>query len=387
MRQNLRVPGPTPLPDAVREAQAAPMINHRGPEFAELLKDLTASLRGLLATDAEILFLTASGTGALEAAIVNSLSPGDRVLAVSIGAFGDRFAAIAETFGADVTRLSAPWGEATDPGTLERALLDADDPFRAVLLTHNETSTGVANDIRRLAEVVRRAPGQPLIVVHGISSLRAMPFEIEAWGIDLVVTGSQKAWMGSPGIAMAVLGERAQSASETAGMPRYYWDFRQARKWAADGQTPWTPAVSVLYGLRVALERLAAEGRDRVWARHEAIGAATRAGIEALGLRLVAAPGNRSNTVTAAWVPDGVSWSELSAQARSQGLVIAGGQGALKGRILRIGHMGDVSIDDIAEALSVLRGLLPPMPLDGARDPVAVARDAYEAKLRVPVAG
>ena len=383
MSQNLRVPGPTPLPQAVRDAQSQPMVNHRGPEFAELLLEITERLRGLLATDAEVLWLTGSGTGALEAAVVNSLSPGDRVLGATIGSFGDRFAAIAETFGADVTRLASEWGEVTDPSALERALGGACEPYRAVLLTHNETSTEVRNDIERIAAIVRSAPGEPLVIVDGISGLGAMPFEIEAWGVDLVVSGSQKAWMGSPGVAIAVVGERARAASETATMPRYYWDFRQARKWAADGQTPWTPAVSILYGLRVALARLEAEGRERTWERHEAIAEATRAGVEALGLRLVAAPGHRSSTVTAAWLPDGTAWGELSSQARARGLVVAGGQGALKGRILRIGHMGDVSVDDIADAMEVLSGLL---PAAGDSDPVTAVRDAFERSARMPVA-
>lgn len=383
MRQNLRVPGPTPLPDTVREAQAAPMINHRGPEFGELLLDVTARLRRLLATEAEVLILTGSGTGALEAAVVNTLSPGDRVLAATIGAFGDRFASIAEAFGADVTRLSATWGEATDPEALERALRDPSEPYRAVLLTHNETSTGVCNDIRRLAGTVRSAPGEPLVIVDGISGLGALPFEVEAWGVDLVVTASQKAWMGSPGIAMAVVTDRARAAGEQARMPRYYWDFAEARRWAADGQTPWTPAVSVLYGLRVGLERLEAEGREHTWGRHEAIGEAARAGVQALGLELVAGPGHRSNTVTAAWLPEGTAWGEVSAAARAQGLVVAGGQGALKGRILRIGHMGEVSLDDILDALDVLRHLLPRSSAEV--DPRVEARTAYQRALPVPV--
>ncbi|MDQ3879732.1 MAG: alanine--glyoxylate aminotransferase family protein, partial [Chloroflexota bacterium] len=358
MPQNLRVPGPTPLPAAVRSAQAAPMINHRGPEFAELLTDVTERLRRLLDTRAEVLILTGSGTGALEAAIVNTLSPGDPVLAATIGEFGDRFAAIAEAFGADVERLPSDRGSATEPEALERALGRGDAPYRAVLLTHNETSTGVCNDIRRLAAVARRARGEPLVIVDGISGLGAMPFELDAWGVDLVVSASQKAWMGSPGLAFAVLAERAQAAAETARMPRFYWDFREARRWAREGQTPWTPAVSVLYGLRVGLERLEAEGREATWARHAAIARATRAGLEALGLRLVAAPEHRSNTVSAAWLPDGVVWTELSTRAHERGLVIAGGQGTLKGRILRIGHMGEVTIDDVVDALSVLRALL-----------------------------
>ena len=381
MPQNLRVPGPTPLPDAVRKAQAAPMINHRGPEFAELLREISDRLARLVGSGGEVFVLTASGTGALEAAVVNSLSPGDPVLSVSVGAFGERFAGIAEAFGARVTRLRVPLGHAAEPEELATALASAPEPFRAVLLTHNETSTGVTNDIRALTEVVLAASGRPLVIVDGISGLGALPFEADAWGIDLVVTGSQKAWMASPGVAMAILGERAREASETARMPRYYWDLRQARRWASDGQTPWTPAVSVLYGLRAGLRLLEEEGRERTWARHEAIGRATRAGLEALGLRLLAADGHRSNTVTAAWLPAGADWKDLSRRLQAHGVVLAGGQGELKGRILRVGHMGDVTIDDIASALQVMEEVFP--MTDGRRGAaVAAARAAHDAVLQ-----
>jgi aspartate aminotransferase-like enzyme len=249
------------------------------------------------------------------------------VLAVTIGSFGDRFAKIAAAFGAEVERFEVPWGEAADPQVLA-AHLAANPPYRAVLLTHNETSTGVTNPLRELAAAVRNAPGDPLVVVDGISGLGAMPFEMDAWGIDLVVSASQKAWMGSPGIAIAALGERAWTATETARMPRVYWDFGEARTWAAKGQTPWTPAVSVLFGLRVGVRRLVAEGREQTWARHAAIAAAVQAGLEALGLQLVAAPQNRSTTVTAAWLPDGLEWGPFNAAMRAKGLVVAGGQGA-----------------------------------------------------------
>ena len=386
MSQNLRVPGPTPLPDEVREAQARPMINHRGPEFAVLLRDITERLRRLVDTTGEILVLTGSGTGALEAAVVNTLSPGDRVLAVTIGAFGDRFAKIAETYGAEVTRLPAPWGEAADPDAVAEALASSGEPFRAVLLTHNETSTGVQNDIRALARIVHSAPGDPLVVVDGISGLGAMPFHVDEWGIDLVVTGSQKAWMASPGIAMAVVGERARAAEATARMPRFYFDFREARRWAADGQTPWTPAVSVLYGLQVGLKRLEEEGREATWARHAALAAAAQAGLEAIGLRLVAAPRVRSTTVTAAWLPPGLDWKSASAEMREQGLVLAGGQGELKGRILRVGHMGEVTLAEIEDTIRVTAAVLQPALGSPERDPVAAAREAHDSRTAVAVA-
>jgi aspartate aminotransferase-like enzyme len=357
MEQNLRVPGPTPIPRAVRHAQAGPMINHRGPEFAELLGKTTGGLARLIGTDGEVFLLTGSGTGALEAAVVNTLSPGDRVLGVSIGAFGDRFAQIAEVFGASVDRLDFDWGTAADPDRLSGHLADA-EPYRAVLLTHNETSTGVANPLRELAAAVHGGPGDPLVVVDGISGLGAMPFDMDGWGVDLVVGASQKAFMASPGIAIAAVGERARAAEAGARMPRFYWDFAEARRWAEKGQTPWTPAVSVLYGLRIGVANLEAEGRERTWARHAAIAGGVAVGLEALGFSLVAAPEVRSATVTAAWLPDGLEWSAFGAALRARGLVLAGGQGKWTGRILRVGHMGDVAWPEIDDALRVMAEVL-----------------------------
>jgi aspartate aminotransferase-like enzyme len=378
MEQNLRTPGPTPIPKAVREAQAQQMIDHRGTEFGEMLEETSAGIAELIGSSGEVLLLTGSGSGALEAAVVNTLSPGDRVLVVSIGSFGDRFAKVAGAFGAAVDRLDFEWGTPADPDRL-RELLAGSDPYRAVLVTHNETSTGVANPLRELASAARAAPGDPLLLVDGISGLGAMPFEMDAWGIDLVVSASQKAWMASPGIAIAALGERAIAAGETARMPRFYWDFAEAREWAAKGQTPWTPAISVLYGLRVGVARLRAEGRGRTWHRHAAIAAGVAAGMETLGLRLVAAPEHRSATVTAAWVPEGVEWAALNAAMRERGLVVAGGQGKWAGRILRFGHMGDVGIDEMAGALELMGMTLAGQGVaaDG-RAAARVAREVHE---------
>ena len=381
MEQNLRIPGPTPIPPEVRTAQSAPMIDHRGTEFGEMLRETTAGLATLIGTSGEVFLLTASGTGAMEATVVNTLSPHDRVLAVTIGGFGDRFANVAQAFGADVERYEVEWGTAADPARLA-AHLAANPPYRAVLLTHNETSTGVTNPIRELSSAVHAAPGGPLVLVDGISALGALPFEMDAWGIDLVVSASQKAFMASPGIAIAVLGERARAAGETARMPRFYWDFAEARRWAEKGQTPWTPAVSVLFGLRVGVARLVAEGRQRTWARHAAVAAGAHAGLEALGLSLVAAPAVRSATVTAAWLPDGLDWAPFNAAMRARGLIVAGGQGKWAGRILRLGHMGEVGIDDMADAVRVMGEVLvqigrPAEPSDA----VAGTRRAFEESL------
>jgi aspartate aminotransferase-like enzyme len=380
MHQNLRIPGPTPIPDEAREAQAGPMIDHRGAEFGEMLREISAGVAELVGTKHEVLVLTGSGTGAMEAAVVNMLSPGDRVLGVSVGSFGDRFARIAEVHGAAVDRMEVEWGHAADPSALAGLLADR-EPYRAVLLTHNETSTAVANPLHELVAAVHAAPGDPLAVVDGISGLGAMPFEMDAWGVDLVVSASQKAWMASPGIALAIVGERARAAESAARMPRYYWDFAEARRWAAKGQTPWTPAVAVLYGLRVGVRRLRREGRQATWARHAAVATGAQAGLQALGLRLVAPQGHRSATVTAAWLPEGLEWGPFNAEMRARGLVVAGGQDRLAGRILRFGHMGMVEADDLASAVRVMGETMAEHGF--AVDPVAAA-EATRAGARTP---
>lgn len=354
---NLRIPGPTPLPDPVREAGARQMINHRGPEFRELIKRVTERMQRAFVTRNDLLILTASGTGGLEAAIVNHLSPGDRVLAVSIGAFGDRFAKIAARYGADVRKLDVEWGHAGEPAEIADALREmaADGrPADAILLTHNETSTGVENPLAELARAARETSPETLIIVDAISGLGAVPFETDAWGLDVVATGSQKSWMVPPGVAMVSVSERAWRRGEAATMPRFYFDLAEARRYLENGETPWTPAVSVLLQLDVALDLLEAEGYDRIFARHAACAQAARDGLTRLGFRLFADPAHASQTVTAAHVPDGLDWPTFNRELRARGLVIAGGQGALSGKILRIGHLGAVELADIEAALAVI---------------------------------
>jgi aspartate aminotransferase-like enzyme len=360
-RTHLRIPGPTPLPDQVREAGSRQMINHRGPEFRELIARVTSRLQHAFATGNEIHILTASGTGGMEAAVVNHLSVGDRVLAVSIGSFGDRFAAIASRYGADVRKLDVDWGRAADPGEVAAALREmaADgSPARAVLLTHNETSTGVTNPLARLAAAVREASPETLLIVDAISGLGAVPFETDGWDLDVVVTGSQKSWMVPPGLAMIASSARARAAEEQATMPRYYFDLAEARKYADKGETPWTPAVSVLFQLDVALELLEREGYPRIFARHAACGEAARTGLRRLGFRLLAEPAHASDTVTAAWVPDGLEWGPFNAALRERRLVLAGGQGKLTGKILRVGHLGAVQPSEVEEAIEIIAQVL-----------------------------
>lgn len=352
---NLRIPGPTALPPSVREAGGRQMINHRGDEFRAMLRRVEAGMKPYFGTQHEVILLTCAGTGALEAAVVNVLSPGDPVLSVSVGAFGDRFAKVAEVYGAAVTKLDVEWGQAADADAVREAAA-AIPGLKAVLLTHNETSTGVTNRIGELATAIRAVAPDALILVDAISALGAVPFAMDAWDLDLVVTGSQKAWMAAPGMAMAAVGPRAWAAMETARMPRFYLDLRRHRDSAVNGETPWTPAVAVLYQVDEGLRLIQAEG-DGVFERHATCAAMARAGLRALGFELLAADEVASRTVTAARIPEGVDWTSFNAAARAQGLVLAGGQGKLKGRIFRVGHLGSVTMDDVLAALSVLEAV------------------------------
>ena len=350
---NLRIPGPTALPPSVREAGGRQMINHRGPEFAAMLERVLSGMKPYFGTTSDPVILSCAGTGGLEAAVVNILSPGDAVLAVSIGSFGDRIARIARTYGADVTKLDVEWGEAADPAAVREALAGLPGA-KAVLLTHNETSTGVMNPIPVLAAAIRETAPDALIVVDSVSGLGAVPFEMDAWGVDVVVTGSQKAWMAAPGLAMVAASDRAWAAMETATMPRFYLDLRAHRDSHASGQTPWTPAIAVLYQVDEGLRLMAAETQAGVFARHEACAAAARAGLEALGFGLFADQRFASRSVTAARVPDGLDWKAFNAEIKRHGVVLAGGQGKLTGKIFRLGHLGSVTVDEIIGAISVL---------------------------------
>ena len=349
---NLRIPGPTPLPPTVREAGSRQMINHRGPIFAELLGRIQAGMRPFFGTSGDIAILSCAGTGGLEAAVVNTLSPGDAVLGVSIGAFGDRFASIAEAYGAKVDRMAAEWGWAAAADEVRERLAAAD--YKAVLLTHNETSTGVMNPVAELIPAIRASAPDSLVLIDSVSALGAVPFELDAWGADVVVTASQKAWMAAPGLAMVAASDRAWAAMETSKMPRYYFDLRKHRAGLASGETPWTPAIAVAYQVDEGVRLMTEEGKDGVFARHAACAAATHAGLEALGFALFADAANRSLTVTAAHIPDGLDWKAFNAELRSRGLVVAGGQGKLTGKVFRVGHLGAVSVDDILSCMATL---------------------------------
>ncbi len=359
MRQYLLIPGPTPLPDEVLAASAQQMVGHRTPEFTRLLAETLEALRRVLLTRNTILPFTASGTGGLEAAIVNLCSPGDSVVAVCGGAFGERFADIAEAFGVAVRRVEVPWGQAADPEAVRSALRETPGA-RAVLVVHNETSTGVRNDLAAIASVVRDYPA--LVVADAISSAGALELRTDDWGIDVVITASQKALMAPPGMAMIGVSERAWEAARAARLPRFYWAFERMRAelGEAEAATPYTPAIGVARGLHAGLRMVEAEGLEARWARHRRTAMAVRAGVRALGLRVVPSEEDASEAVTAVWAPEGVDVAALLTRLRTRyGVVLAGGPGRLRGKIFRFGHLGWVLDEEVLAGLRALEAALP----------------------------
>ena len=350
----LLLPGPVPVAQPVLEAMAWPMINHRGPEFAELLSRLQRGMQPVFGTSGDVVFLGSSGTGGMEAAVASCFSPGDRVLSCPVGVFGKRFGEIARAHGCHVEVLETPLGAALDPAALrERLARDDAKGFRGILLTHNETSTGVQNDMAAIATVTRRHDA--LTLVDSVSGLGASPFEMDAWGFDVVVTASQKAFAAPPGIAVIAASDRGWNAIESSSNARYYFDLRKAREFASKGQTPWTPPISVFYALAVALERYHADGLAANFERHAAYARAIRAAFEALGATIFSRPNAHSVTVVAAYPPEGVDAGKLLDVLRNRyGVVLSGGQGELTGKIVRFGTMGDVSESDLLGAIAAL---------------------------------
>ena len=355
---NLRIPGPIPVPDDILEIMATPMINHRGPAFKDILYRVTERLEEVFETSGDVYILTSSGTGAMEAAISNTLSQGDKVLCASIGSFGDRFGQIAEVFGADVTTLNFPAGSAVDVDCLKMALRD-DPAIKAVLVTHNETNTGVTNDLEDICRVVK-GEYDKLLLVDGISSVCSLPLRTDAWGCDVVVSASQKGWMLPPGLAFISFSARAWCANEKAKMPRFYFDIAQYKKYYEIGQPPWTPALSAIFALDYSLEKVLTEGMESVYSRHADIAQMTRDGIKSLGLSVFPDETIASNTVTAVEVPDGVDADKLRDIVRERGnVVLAGAYGDLTGKMFRIGHMGYVRREEIQHMLDVVAEALP----------------------------
>ena len=381
----LLLPGPVPVAQRVLEAMARPMIDHRGPQFAELIARVERGMRPLFGTAQRVLFLGSSGTGALETAVANAFSPGDVVLSCPVGVFGKRLAAIAAAFGCRVETLDVPMGSALDPVALVQRLdEDRDRTIRGILLTHNETSTGVQCDMAAISRAV--AGHGALSIVDSVSGLGASEFKMDEWGYDIVVTASQKALSVPPGVAMASVSDRAWKAIESAAAPRFYFDLRKAREFAAMGQTAWTPPVSIFYALEAALERYHAGGMASQFERHDRYARAVRAALEALGFALFSAPGAHSVTVVAATPPAGIDVAKLLEDLRERyGVVISGGQGPLGGKIVRVGTMGDVSAIDLLGAIGAIELAL----ADGGASPrfgAGVAAASRELGTLVPAA-
>jgi len=358
----LRVPGPTPCPPQALQAMGRQMINHRGGEFAKILNSTTEKLKQAFQTKGDVFLLTSSGTGGMEAAIVNTLSPGDKVLSISNGFFGERFADIAEQYGAEVIRLNFEWGKAVDLNAVEKVLRKHDSikdgDIKAVLATHNETSTGMTNRLGDISAVVKKF--DKILLVDAISSLGCINLPTDDWHCDIVVTCSQKGWMVPPGLALVSVSEKAWQAHAQAKMPRYYWDFSKAKDFLQRGQTPWTPAVSVFYALDVTLDLMLNEGLDNIFARHARIAQIARNGVKSLGLSLFPEEDYASDTVTAVNATDNIDVPKLIQVLREEhDVVIAGGQRKLAGKIFRIGHLGSVDEDDIKSVLEALNKALP----------------------------
>jgi aspartate aminotransferase-like enzyme len=353
------------VPDDILEEMSGPMINHRGPEYKEILFRVTDRLKQVFETQGDVWILTSSGTGAMEAAIVNTLSPGDKVLNVTVGVFGNRFGEIAEIYGAELVTLSFPFGETVDLDQLRETLMDNPDT-RAVLVTHNETSTGVANDLEAVATVIHQE-SDALLLVDGISSVASLPISTDRWGCDVVASASQKGWMLPPGLAFISFSDRAWEAHADARMPRYYFDASMYKRYFEIGQPPYTPAVSLMFALDLALDRLLEEGMGSVYERHASIGQFTREGLKGLGLSLFPKDeATASDTVTAVRVPQGVDAARLIALMREEhGVVLAGGQASLSGQIVRIGHMGLTSQQEIQDVIDALGVVLPEVGFTG----------------------
>ena len=376
-KRYLLTPGPTPVPPEVLAELAKPVIHHRERDFREIYERCLARLRDVYRTKNDVLMFTTSGTGAFESAVANLTSAGDRQLVLSAGNFGERWAGMARAFGADLVHARLEWGETPEPEDLRSALVDAGD-VKVVYLTHSETSTGVVCDVQALASVAKEAGA--LVVVDAVSSLGAVPLESDLWDIDVVVSGSQKALMCPPGLAFASVSAAALAASATATAPRYVMDWERTRKGQAKLDAPFTPAVSIVRALDVALGLLLDEGVEAAFDRHARLGRACREGAKAMGLELFSPDEERSAVVTAIRSPDGVDSTAVVKGLRDRfGMTIANGQGDLKGKIFRIGHIGWFDIFDITSALAAVEIVFVDLGVDVERGmAVTAALEAYE---------
>ncbi len=347
-KRYLFTPGPTPVPPEVLAALGEPVVHHRGPDYRELFRRCLERLAAVCRTAGDVLLFTSSGTGAMESAVANLCSPGDRVVVVSAGAFGERWRQLAGAYGCDVQTVAYEWGETPRADDLAAKLAEIGGA-KAVFLTHSETSTGVVCDVQALAAAARNAGS--LVVVDGVSSLGAVPLEPDAWGIDVVASGSQKALMTPPGLGLVTVSEAAWGALGTS--PRFYYDWEKTRSGQAKLDSPFTPAVSLVRALDVALGLLLEEGLEAAFERHVRLGRACREGAKAMGLELFSPDEDRSAVVTGILTPEGVDAVEMRLALRDRyGITVAGGHGDLKNRLFRIGHIGYYDVFDIATALA-----------------------------------
>jgi len=354
-KYQLMAPGPTPVPSEALLAMARPMLHHRTPEYEALFVEVRAGLKRLVQTAQEVIPLACSGTGAMEAAVVNTLSAGDTVAVVCAGKFGERWIEIARAYGIEVVALTAPFGE-TVPAARVAETLRTRPEVTAVLTQHSESSTGVLHDVRGYASATRDSAA--ILIVDAVSSLGIADLPMDAWGVDVVVAGSQKGLMLPPGLAFCALGDRAWRRVEASRLPKYYFDLAAERRTVLRNEAHFTPAVSIVVGLREVLRMLEAEGLGNVLRRHDRLARATRAGVEALGLRLFARA-TPSPALTAVHAPAGVdSEAIVAAFSADHNITIAGGQGEMKGQVFRLGHMGYAAEFDVIVALAALEQVL-----------------------------
>ena len=355
-KKYLLTPGPTPVAESTLGAMAMPIIHHRHPEFQGVLKDIRAGLKLLFQTEQEVLVLCSSGTGAMEGAVVNCLKKGDRVIVVRGGKFGERWAEISEAYGLKVDNIDVPWGQAVDPAEVKKRLAT---PAAAVMVQYTETSTGVMHPVKALADLTRGT--DTLIIVDGVTGVGVSSIPFDQWGLDVLVTGSQKALMLPPGLGFACLSAKAWKAAESSDLPKYYFNFKKEHKKIKDNSTNFTPAITLLIGLREVLNRAGALGFDKVYAENEKMARATRAAMAALGLALYA-PTAPSPAVTAALAPAGLDAQKIVGTLRDEyGVTIAGGQDQAKGKIFRIAHMGYISPWDLVVTVGALETVLQKM--------------------------
>jgi len=353
-KEYLMTPGPTPIPHQVSLVQAEPIIHHRTPAYTELFVGLVEGLKKVLLTQNDVLTFAASGTGAMEGAVSNCFSPGDRVVVAAGGKFGERFAELGKVYRLEVELYEYPWDEAADPAVIARYLEEKPD-IKGVFVTHSETSTGVVNDIEAIGKVVKGTPA--ILVVDSISGAGALELRTDGWNVDILVTGSQKALMTPPGLAVAAVSHKAWEMVDTAESLTDYFCFKKARnKYDSDNpESPFTPAISLVKGMSTAIEILLAEGLEEAWERHRILAMCTRAAVEAMGLELFPKALDRAYAVTAENAPEGIGGGDIVRQMnRTHGVIIAGGQDRLKGKIFRIGHVGYYGFFDMVVALSAL---------------------------------